>query len=108
MSEPLHQTLPLFDDLEPAPVPPGLRLDAEAGSAPAVEPGGQATDAEASSWRTPARTSTDQERHLRAARRLSRAMWRFPERSAEETRAGIAICRHLQALLADQDSSAGR
>jgi hypothetical protein len=28
-------------------------------------------------------------------------MWRYPERSAEETRAGIAICRHLRALLAE-------
>ncbi len=73
-----NRTLPLFDDLDPAPAAAPL------GRGPA-----------------------DEDRHLRAALRLSRAMWRFPDHSAEETRAGIAICRHLRALLADQETPAG-
>lgn len=43
--------------------------------------------------------------HLSAAWRLSRSMWRFPEHSEEQTQAGLAICRHLQALLAQDDGS---
>ncbi len=38
-------------------------------------------------------------RHLRAARRLSRAVRKLPDYSEEQTRAGQAICRHLLALL---------
>ncbi len=82
MTESENRTLPLFDDLDPAPA-----------AVPAAPLG---------------RVRADEERHLRAAWRLSRAMWRFPEHSAEETRAGIAICRHLRALLADQQTPAGR
>ena len=37
--------------------------------------------------------------HLSAARRLSRVVRRLPDHSAEQTRAGQAICRHLIALL---------
>jgi hypothetical protein len=43
--------------------------------------------------------------HLIAAKRLARAMRRFPDHSPEQTRAGQAICRHLLALL---DESEGR
>ncbi|MFW6092775.1 MAG: hypothetical protein ACODAC_02300 [Pseudomonadota bacterium] len=70
-------TLPLFDELEPPA--PGQRSGRPAASL----------------------------RHLRAARRLSRSMRRYPERSPEQTRAGIAICRHLQAVLADSERSSG-
>lgn len=41
------------------------------------------------------------ERHLRAAWRLSRGMGRYPEGSPAQTRSGLAICHHLQALLAE-------
>jgi hypothetical protein len=65
-------TLPLFSDLP----------DAVAAEQPAAPHEGDAG-----------------QRHLYAAWRLSRAMRRFPAGSAEETRAGLAICHHLQALL---------
>lgn len=39
--------------------------------------------------------------HLLAARRLARKMRRLPDRSVEETRAGLAICRQLKAYLLD-------
>ena len=42
-----------------------------------------------------------QRRHLAAARRLSKRMARLPDRSAEQTRAGVQICRHLVAVLKD-------
>jgi len=42
--------------------------------------------------------------HLRAAMRLSRAMRRLPHHSRAETETGIAICRHLQALLAESST----
>jgi len=42
-----------------------------------------------------------QRRHLAAARRLSKRMARLPDRSAEQTRAGRQICRHLVAMLKD-------
>jgi hypothetical protein len=41
------------------------------------------------------------DRHLAAARRLAKAMRRLPDHSAEQTRTGQAICRHLIALLED-------
>ena len=44
------------------------------------------------------------EQHLNAARRLSRRIRRYPDRSVEQTRAGLAICRHLQALLAQSEN----
>jgi hypothetical protein len=44
------------------------------------------------------------DRHLRAARKLSRAIRRLPDRSPEQTRAGLAICAHLKALLAAESS----
>lgn len=42
-----------------------------------------------------------QRRHLAAARRLSERMARLRDRSAEQTRAGRQICRHLVAMLKD-------
>jgi len=49
----------------------------------------------------PSRTPEVRSGHLQAAMRLSRAMRRLPQHSRAETEAGIAICRHLQALLAE-------
>ena len=40
-----------------------------------------------------------QQRHLDAARRLSRRMARLPDQSPEQERAGLLICRHLVAML---------
>lgn len=39
--------------------------------------------------------------HLLAARRLARRMGQFPDHSAEQTRAGLTICRQLKAYLKD-------
>lgn len=83
----MNRTLPLFHDLEPD----GGRSQTR-----------EATEAGARS-RDPAAAA--RERHLRAAWRLSRTMKKFPAGSPEQTRAGLAICRHLQALL-KQDSAA--
>ena len=47
------------------------------------------------------------DRHLAAARRLSRRMRKLRDRSPEETRAGLQICRHLRALLTDADNQPG-
>ena len=52
--------------------------------------------------------STGPDQHLQAARRLSRKIRRYPDGSVEQTRAGLAICRHLQALLAQSDSRDGQ
>ncbi|MCZ6709778.1 MAG: hypothetical protein O7B25_05390 [Gammaproteobacteria bacterium] len=43
------------------------------------------------------------DRHLLAAGRLANAIRRLPEHSVEETRAGLAICRHLIALLEENE-----
>ncbi len=98
----MSETLPLFEALEPAsaaprraqPGPPGDSGDLPRGAPPTQgrnrRPGPGAT--------------SERERHLRAAWRLSRSMWRFPEHSAQQTRAGLAICEHLQALLAEAQS----
>ena len=48
------------------------------------------------------------EQHLNAARRLSHRIRRYPDRSVEQTRAGLAICRHLQALLAQSEHETGQ
>ncbi len=50
------------------------------------------------------------DRHLAAARRLAKAIRRLPDHSAEQTRAGQAICRHLIALLEEstQDTRTDR
>jgi hypothetical protein len=45
----------------------------------------------------PARARKD--RHLQAARQLSRRMARLPDQSPEQLRAGQLICRHLVAML---------
>jgi hypothetical protein len=66
------QSLPLFDD------PP----HAESGAPAAAV---AARDA--------------QQRHLNAARRLSRRIARLPDQSPEQERAGPLICRHLVAML---------
>jgi hypothetical protein len=51
-----------------------------------------------------------QQRHLAAARRLSRRMARLPDQSPEQERAGLLICRHLVAMLnaAQQDTQTPR
>jgi len=83
-----------FEGIEPPRMPPsGHALDA---SAPSAAPCGAA------------RAPRGGGRHLRAAWRLSRGMWRYPERSPEQTKAGLAICRHLQALLAEADEGGRR
>jgi hypothetical protein len=40
--------------------------------------------------------------HLLAARRLAKKMRQLPDHSAEETRAGLAICRQLKAYLQEE------
>jgi len=82
----MNPTLPLFDGPEFAAVHPAPR--AEPLAAPPADDGRPA------------------ESHLRAARRLAREIRRLPERSPAQTRLGLAICAHLQALLAD--SAGGR
>ena len=42
--------------------------------------------------------------HLAAARRLSRQIRRLPDHSEAQTRAGQAICQHLQLLLRESES----
>ena len=44
-------------------------------------------------------THDRQQRHLQAARRLSRRIARLPDHSPEQLRAGQMICRHLVAML---------
>lgn len=83
----MSHTLPLFEGLDPPAASPPVPEPAAAGRSSA------GVDAQAR-----------QERHLRAAWRLSRGMWRYPDHSPEQTRAGLAICRHLQALLAQSES----
>jgi hypothetical protein len=51
--------------------------------------------------RPPGREERSGESHLRAARRLAREIRRLPDRSPAQTRIGLSICAHLQALLAD-------
>jgi hypothetical protein len=85
----MNGTLPLFQELE-AP---------SAGSSPSGDaPAARNSRRGALSQQAQAPAH---DRHLRAAWRLSRAMGRFPDRSPEQIRAGLAICHHLQALLAD-------
>ena len=55
-----------------------------------------------------AEPAAEADKHLRAAWRLSRAMSRYPDRSPQQTRAGLAICRHLQALLMAADEGIQR
>jgi hypothetical protein len=43
------------------------------------------------------------DRHLLAAGRLANAIRRLPEHSVQQTRTGLAICRHLIALLEEND-----
>ena len=44
-----------------------------------------------------------QQRHLLAARRLSRRIARLPDHSPEQLRAGRLICRHLVAMLKEAE-----
>lgn len=75
-------------------------------AADSPQPGQQSLDLGPGSEDPPPAASleeSDRERHLRAAWRLSRSMWRYREHSAEETRAGLAICHHLRALLEESE-----
>ena len=83
----MNGTLPLFQELEAPPA--GQPRSNDASTATRADSAG----AQAGAAR--------QDKHLRAAWRLSRAMGRYPDRSAEQIRAGLAICQHLQALLAE-------
>jgi hypothetical protein len=87
----MNRTLPLFEGLEA----PRLQVSERPRGAPAL-PAPPSTPAAV-------RAPEGDDRHLRAAWRLSRGMWRYPEYSPEQTKAGLAICRHLQALLAETD-----
>jgi len=99
----MNRTLPLFQGLEfeglevespNAPRPPAAQPERLPAAAPSARPASR-----------PAAAGGD--RHLRAAWRLSRGMWRHPDHSPEQTKAGLAICRHLQALLAETQSGGG-
>jgi hypothetical protein len=85
----MSPTLPLFDELESPAIS-------------AREPAAAPHADERADRRVAGRASAD--RHLRAARRLARAIRRLPDRSDEQTRTGLAICAHLRALLAEADS----
>lgn len=53
------------------------------------------------------RSATDrQQRHLLAARRLSRRIARLPDHSPEQLQAGRLICRHLVAMLKEAEAEA--
>jgi hypothetical protein len=78
----MNETLPLFDVSPQGP-----------SQSPPQRPGPGPADG--------LQRVSPQERHLRAAWRLSRGMWRYPDHSPEQTRAGRAICHHLRALLAE-------
>jgi hypothetical protein len=45
------------------------------------------------------------DRHLDAARQLSRRMARLPDQSPEQLRAGRMICRHLIAMLEQAEAA---
>ncbi len=47
------------------------------------------------------------DKHLRAARRLAKAIRRLPERSEQQVKTGRAICRHLIALLEGEVKGGG-
>lgn len=91
----MNRTLPLFHDLEPD----GGRSQTRRTGAPAP------AHPDSTLVPPPDAAAAARERHLRAAWRLSRAMKKFREGSPEQTRAGLAICRHLQELL-KRDSAA--
>ena len=80
-------TLPLFAEL---PV-------AEVIGIPKVAPKGEARRA----------VEPSADRHLRAARRLAKAIRRLPDRSAQQVKTGRAICRHLIALLENGAENGG-
>jgi hypothetical protein len=94
-----EQTLP--DQMNDLPVNQRQGHGAPSNSCPTA-PGDRLRTKPASSG------STGPEQHLQAARRLSRRIRRYPDGSVEQTRAGLAICRHLQALLAQSDRRAGQ
>jgi len=53
----------------------------------------------------PAKTARD--RHLEAARRLSRRIGRLPDHSDQQVEAGQSICRHLLAMLRESLAPGG-
>jgi len=98
----MTETLPLFEDLGPVSEP--------AFESPGEVPGALSPESSRESSRELVKGPKDVagrnrrsggQAHLHAARRLSRSIRRLPDRSPEQTRVGLAICRHLQALLAD-------
>ncbi len=100
----MQNTLPLFEELSLTEDKSDQSLDQLPGSDSlsnsAVVRRGYARLPEP---KTGASRPIGSERHLQAARRLSRRIRRYPDRSVEQTRAGLAICRHLQALLAQSE-----
>jgi hypothetical protein len=68
-------TLPLFEDAAEGPDPAAAAL--------------------------PGRDERSGESPLKAARRLAREIRRLPDRSPAQIPIGLAICAHLQALLAE-------
>lgn len=87
---------------------PADRLGREPGNRPGTEPGSEAPaeqmplfGAEPGAQSTPVRRKLLNP-HLLAARRLARKMRQLPDHSAEETQAGLAICRQLKAYLQEE------
>ncbi len=111
----MQSTLPLFEGVSDQGLAEQARSD-QMNDPPANQrqgpgaPSNSSSTARGNTWRTKSASSgsTNSEQHLQAARRLSRRMRRYPDGSVEQTRAGLAICRHLQALLAQSDPRPGQ
>lgn len=97
----MQKTLPLFEDVSDQSLDqlPGSDMPS---SSPAV------TRRYPHRQKSGASGPDGSEQHLNAARRLSHRIRRYPDRSVEQTRAGLAICRHLQALLAQSEHETGQ
>jgi hypothetical protein len=113
----MNETLPLFQELEDQELEDQELEDQELEDQELEAPSSAPTssgDAARAAGQPPAPHGRARHRvaasdkHLRAAWRLSRAMGRFRDRSPEQTRAGVAICHHLQALLTQTDTRATR
>jgi hypothetical protein len=80
-------------------------LFAPAHDADAATSAGEAASRGAGRRAADARRRREANPHLLAAMRMARRMRRFGARSAEETRAGLAICRQLKAYLKDSQET---